>query len=307
MEGKETGDEGIPLQLSSIWTTTKKKESKKYKRNRAAFSTLSRQSLLIAEARLAENIERAASEREKEDHIHRALIALDSQLSSAIEYIHESNNTWLEERFKRLNSVSTPRALRFKFGDLERMMDENLREYDDDAEILKRVNNIDWTGKMLPRKSDVIKDTLVSLFDGKKEGSRKQKLLSLILIALNHFGLTHLVLKSCLGKFSKECRKIVIRVMRKHVLDSDLVNMYGAYKLANNEAAKLITSKSDGELITIVRKYLSRGMTLNVQAVRRRKSHGSTKGFNDVPSVDSMLYDATIGKDFAISLLCEYV
>ena len=218
---EDDGKSGIPLQLSSIWS--RKKEGKKHKRNRTAFSTLSRQSLLIAEARLAENLQRSSTEIEKEDHIHIALIALDSQLSSAIDYIHESNNTWLQERFKRLNSVTTPRALRFKMQDLEEMSDKDLEVYDDNAKILKRVKSKELTGKLLPRKSDVIKDIFKSLFDGKT--LRKQQLLGLILIALNHFGLNNLVLKSCLKEFSKECHKFVLEVMKKHVSELDLVNM----------------------------------------------------------------------------------
>ena len=221
---EDDGKSGIPLQLSSIWS--RKKEGKKHKRNRTAFSTLSRQSLLIAEARLAENLQRSSTELEKEDHIHIALIALDSQLSSAIDYIHESNNTWLEERFERLNSVTTPRALRFKMQDLEGMSDKDLEVYDDNAKILKRVKNKELTGKLLPRKSDVITDIFKSLFDGSEATLRKQELLGLITISLNHFGLNNLVLKSCLKEFSKESHKIVLKVMKKHVVDSDLVNVY---------------------------------------------------------------------------------
>ena len=87
---KEDDGKVVFHQLSSIWS--RKKEGK-HKRNRTAFRRC--QTITSDRDRLAENLQRSSTEIEKEDHIHIALIALDSQLSSAIDYIHESNNIWL--------------------------------------------------------------------------------------------------------------------------------------------------------------------------------------------------------------------
>ena len=46
----------------------------------------------------------------------------------------------------------------------EEMSDKDLEVYDDNAKILKRVKSKELTGKLLPRKSDVIKDIFKSLF-----------------------------------------------------------------------------------------------------------------------------------------------
>jgi hypothetical protein len=309
MREEKEESHGILLQESSIWKTPKRK---KRRERMTAFSTLSRQSLLISVARLAEDIARSKTERVKEDHINSALIALESQLQTAIDYIHESNNMWLKERFDRLNSITTERALKLTFRDIAN--GRGLQNYESTSDIMKRIQDIEWASKLLPRKSDTVKYLLKSLCNEKNLDDRKQNVLHTILVSLNHLGMKHMVLRCRLNNFSYECRKVIIRVLRKHVVEPELLNVYDAYTLSNNNAVNEILKKSDRELVLIVRKYQIRGMALDVKELLRRKSHhedgNNMKGNNNISEITTeefLLSDPTVGRDFAVSLLCECV